>query len=69
MKGNKKMKGNKNEIIIKCLDVVRTEFNENTETSELTDNDMKWLQCYFKEHCIVEPIDNDESNILEGMSW
>jgi hypothetical protein len=56
-------------MIVKCLDVVRTEFNENTETSELTDNDMKWLQCYFEEHCKVEPIDYDESNILEGMSW
>jgi hypothetical protein len=60
---------NKNEMIVKCLDVVRTEFNENTETSELTDNDMKWLACYFEEHCKVEPIDYDESNILEGMSW
>jgi hypothetical protein len=60
---------NNNKMIVKCLDVVRAEFNENTETSELTDNDMKWLQCYFQEHCKIEPIDNDEANILEGMSW
>jgi hypothetical protein len=63
------MKKNKDEMIVKCLDVVVDKFNENTETSELTDNDMKWLQCYFTEHCQVEPIDNDEVNILEGMSW
>lgn len=63
------MKKNKDEMIVKCLDIVRTEFNENTETSELTDNDMKWLQCYFTEHCQVEPIDDDEVNLLNGMNW
>ncbi len=63
------MNKNKDEMIVKCLDIVRTEFNENTETSELTDNDMKWLQCYFTEHCQVEPIDDDEVNLLNGMNW
>ena len=60
---------NKNKMIVKCLDVVRTELNENTETSELTESDVKWLQCYFEEHCKVEPINYDEGNILTGMSW
>ena len=60
---------NKNKMIVKCLDVVRNEFNENTETSELTESDVKWLACYFEEHCKVEPIDYDEGNILTGMSW
>ena len=63
------MNKNKDEMIVKCLDIVKTEFNENTETSELTDNDMKWLQCYFTEHCQVEPIDDDEVNLLNGMNW
>ena len=63
------MNKNKDEMIVKCLDIVRTEFNENTETSELTDNDMKWLQCSFTDPCQVEPIDDDEVNLLNGMNW
>ena len=58
-----------NKMIVKCLDVMVGKFNVDTETSELTDNDMKWLQCYAEEHCKVEPIDYDESNILTGMNW
>ena len=56
-------------MIVKCLDVMVDKFNVDTDTSELTDNDMRWLQCYFEEHCKVEPIDYTESNILDGMNW
>ena len=63
------MINNNNEMIVKCLDVMVDKFNVDTDTSELTDNDMRWLQCYFEEHCKVEPIDYTESNILDGMNW
>jgi len=63
------MINNNNEMIVKCLDVMVDKFNVDTDTSELTDNDMRWLQCYFEEHCKVEPIDYAESNILDGMNW